>query len=131
MSPRARLLTGASLALGTFPVAYVARPIILGSFITLCPFATAFNRPCLFCGLTRAFAHATHGEFAAAFALNPLWWLAASLLLIAGVTCLRCAFAGTPLNAWWWRFWRDRPWSVITIVLVGSVLRALLAQGPV
>ncbi len=39
----------------------------------LCPMALLLGMPCPGCGITRAFGHATHGQFREAFGYHPLW----------------------------------------------------------
>ena len=39
----------------------------------LCPLPLMIGAPCPGCGITRALAHATHGDFAGAFAYHALW----------------------------------------------------------
>ena len=39
----------------------------------VCPLPLATGIPCPGCGITRATAHATHGEFREAFRYHPLW----------------------------------------------------------
>lgn len=129
MGRRLRLYVTALVLLGTFPAAFVARHLILGATITICPFKLLTGRPCIFCGLTRAFAHATHGELGAAFAVNPLWWAAALLLIIAGVSCLVAAFRRSPTVSWLWRLWKTPAWKFVASVVVASLFRALFAQG--
>ncbi|YAL82862.1 DUF2752 domain-containing protein [Dermacoccaceae bacterium W4C1] len=55
---------------------------------TLCPFRLATGLPCPACGLTRSWVLTAHGHLGDAFAVNvfgPLTFLAAVLLVIAGV----------------------------------------------
>ncbi len=108
-----------------FPVAYLASSLILDSTIDVCPFRAAFGRPCIFCGLTRAFAHATHGNFAEAFALNPLWAVAMLLVGAAALSSIAAAVVPRPrmVSVDWWK---SPPWLVVGFVVVGSLVRALL-----
>ena len=51
-----------------------------------CWFARAFDFPCPTCGLTRSVLHTLHGEFGAAWQLNP-----AGLFLVCGLVLLGLA----------------------------------------
>ena len=114
--------------LGTFPVAFVAKSWIVTTTLIICPFRAITGLPCLFCGLTRAFAYATHGDFAAASESNPLWLLAAVLVAAQGVALLARALG--PVAASERRRWRPlESAAVVAIVVVGSLLRALAARG--
>ncbi len=114
--------------LGTFPGAFVAKSWIVTTPLIVCPFRAITGLPCLFCGLTRAFAYATHGEFAAAWESHPLWWLAA--LLVAAQSVALLARALGPVAAIKRRHWRPlESTAVVAIVLGGTMLRALAARG--
>ena len=114
--------------LGTFPVAFVAKSWIVTTSLIICPFRAITGLPCLFCGLTRAFAYASHGEFAAAFESNPLWWLAAVLVAAQGVALLGRALG--PVAAIERYHWRPlESMAIVAIVVGGSLLRAVAALG--
>jgi hypothetical protein len=68
-----------------FPIAYAGAPFFLRDSIPLCPFRCATGQPCPFCGLTRAFAAATHLQWHDAFILNPVWPLAVAVILMFAV----------------------------------------------
>lgn len=78
---RVKHLAWAGGLLAVFPLAYVAAPLIRQDSLPLCPFRCATGRPCPFCGLTRAFAAATHLQWQQALHFNPLWPLAAVVIL--------------------------------------------------
>jgi hypothetical protein len=80
-SDRLRRLAVAVCLLGVFPLAHVLAPLILRDAIPLCPFRIATGKPCPLCGLTRAFALATHGRWRDAFAMNPIWPLFAGVIV--------------------------------------------------
>jgi hypothetical protein len=115
--------------LGTFPVAFVAKSWIVTTSLIVCPFRAVTGLPCLFCGLTRAFAYAIHGEFAAAFESNPLWWLAAALVAAQGVALLARALGPVgAIERWYdWRPLESK--AIVAIVVGGSLLRAVAALG--
>lgn len=82
---RAKILLGMSL-LAVFPLAWAIYPaVIVPTDFTVCVFRTLTKLECPFCGLTRALASAMHGNFQAAFAFHPLWWLAAVLIAGTGI----------------------------------------------
>ncbi len=85
--PARRRLFGAVVLLASFPVAWLAAPLIRAERVPVCIFYEATGWRCPFCGLTRAFACATHGQLAEAWRQNPLWPLAAGLI-IAFAVCL-------------------------------------------
>ncbi|MHC5057033.1 MAG: DUF2752 domain-containing protein, partial [Planctomycetota bacterium] len=87
-SRRLAQLAWAIALLAVFPTARLARPLILGSRTTVCPFRALTGRPCALCGLTRAFARASAGEFRLAFELHPLWWMAAIVVAALAILCL-------------------------------------------
>src|SRR5262245_18046016 len=114
--------------LGTFPVAFVAKSWIVTTSLIICPFRALTGLPCLFCGLTRAFAYATHGEFAAAFESNPLWWLAALLVAVQGAALLaRALGAAAATERCHLRLLE--PKALVAIDVGGSLLRALAVLG--
>ena len=92
---RARRSVWAGLLFATFPIAWWLRPLIIEDHIPVCLFRIATTKPCPFCGLTRAFAHATHGEFGLAWESNPLWFLAVALIATLAVLMATDAAAGT------------------------------------
>ena len=107
------------LLLATFPIAYALQPLIVASTLIICPFRAITGRLCIFCGLSRALAYATHGDFAAATAMHPAWWLMAGVVLVLG---MRLA-------------WRPAPFAIrplhskllIACVVFGSLLRAAVS----
>ena len=66
-------------------VAWAAHDFIVADRFSVCTFRNVTGELCPFCGLTRAFAHATHLEFAQAWDAHPLWWLAFAVVLVAGI----------------------------------------------
>jgi uncharacterized protein DUF2752 len=130
VTARQRALLWSLGFLGTFPAAFVAKSWIVTTSLIICPFRAITGLPCLFCGLTRAFAYATHGEFAAATESNPLWWLAALLVAAQGAALLSRALGGRPVATIERRHWRPlESTAVVAIVVGGSLLRALAARG--
>jgi hypothetical protein len=69
------------LALGAIYL-YLYEPGKTG-FFPPCPFRMLTGLTCPGCGVTRALHHIVHGNFTAAFMLNPLFLIAIPFLLIA------------------------------------------------
>ncbi len=90
---RKNLLLGI-LLISVFPLARVIHPYMTPSDFTVCAFRTITGKPCPFCGLTRAFSHAAHGDFSAAFGFNMFWWLAALLTAGVGIVALADGVSG-------------------------------------
>jgi hypothetical protein len=58
------------MGLVVLAVARLVPPVLTNWY--KCPFHSFTGIPCLTCGMTRAFRHVVHGQFAEAFSLNPL-----------------------------------------------------------
>lgn len=120
-----RLIRGlAGLALlAAFPVAYLLRSWLLEDRLPLCLYRLLSGKLCAFCGLTRSLACATHGDWAAAWSYNPLWWLAALVILLLGGTALRDALTGSDgmgtVGRLWWRW----GWYAVALAAVATALR--------
>ena len=71
--------------LAAVPIAWAAHDLVVADRFSFCFFRTVTGSPCPFCGLTRAFAHATHRELTLAQAAHPLWPLAAVIVVVAGI----------------------------------------------
>ena len=60
-------------------LAYIATvSLVVGG----CPLRIVLGMPCPGCGLTRACRFALHGNWNAAFATHPLWWIAPVLWIL-------------------------------------------------
>ena len=94
-STRVRRSVWAGMLFATFPIVWWLRPLIIEDRIPICLFRIATKKPCPLCGLTRAFAHATHGEFCLAWESNPLWVLAVALIATLATLMAIDALAGT------------------------------------
>lgn len=110
---RARRLSTFALGfalLGTFLAAWVAHDWILTEAPATCAYRRITGLSCCFCGLTRSFAHATHGELAQAREANPGWWVAVLVTAGLGVAFILAALLdrdilkplGRTLRRWWW-----------------------------
>jgi hypothetical protein len=86
LDPRRRrsLAWAAGLVL-LFPLAWLVHPLVTQTRFSVCFFQTVLNRPCPLCGMTRAFACATHGQFAQAEHFHPLWALAAGIIVALAI----------------------------------------------
>jgi hypothetical protein len=92
---RYRCLFLAILLCSTFVIAWLIPPLICTSDYSICIFRTVTDKPCVFCGLTRALAYATHGDFDSAFACHKFWWLAALIIIVIVSVSMVDAVAGT------------------------------------
>lgn len=82
-------MQGAALAaLGAAPLAAGALLPADGDTGLVCPLLTVTGIPCPFCGGTRAFAHAGHGDLAGVLDHHAVWVLYAVLALAAAVVLL-------------------------------------------
>jgi len=104
------------LLYGTFPVAWWIRPFLSGSK-TICIFRQLTGKECPFCGLTRSFASAVHGDFNAAFGYHLLWPLAVFFVFMIGTLCFIDAFNNTYYLRFVRRFW-DLPIWIFGMVLI-------------
>lgn len=129
-SHRFRLLSLAALLYAIFPATWVARPFISQTHSSICIFHTLTGRPCLFCGLTRAFAHATHGYFNLAFSFHSLWFLAAFLIISIASISLLDAVKGTDFLRLFARLQRVPIWLIVVMLVVLTVLRLLWLDTP-
>lgn len=130
MSPstqRARALVWGLSLLAVFPVAFGASPWILTTNHVLCPFRLATGRLCIFGGLTRAFAHATHGEFHQALSYHTLWWIAALAIAAIGITRVVEAVLGRSFIPMHIVRRSTLSWGAVWVVIVGSVVRAFVS----
>lgn len=84
------------LAAGTVYV-YVFEPGKSG-FFPVCPFRALTGFTCPGCGTTRAVHHLLHGDFSAAFQLNPFTMVLLPLLLIAFVRYSVKIFRAQPIK---------------------------------
>jgi hypothetical protein len=123
-SSRIRRFVLGVVLLFTFPLAWLLRPWVDANPVSPCLFFTLSGKPCLFCGLTRAFVHAAHGEWAKAHGLHPFWWVAALLVLAAGIISLSDALNNQDRLA---RLWHSKvvSWTTLVLLIVASAVRAL------
>ena len=114
--------------LGTIPLAWLIRDYVAApdeAKFWVCGFRTITSRPCPLCGLTRAFAHVTQGQFDLAFQRNPAWPVAMGIVVLLGASLLVDGLNGTDIfgkigkkvNPYWW--------YIIAAALAFGVLRVI------
>lgn len=114
-------LTVALLPAIVFVTARAILPMVANSSEPVCLFRIVTGKPCLFCGLTHAFAYASHGEFAMACKYHPLWWVFAILIVAASGVAWMDLFRKTSNLE---RMWTGMPLaSTGMLLLVLSVAR--------
>ena len=113
----------AVLLLTIFLIAWRMPLSICESDISVCFFRTLTNRPCPFCGLTRALIYAAHGEFEKAFDSHPLWWLAPCLIMTVAMILLLDAAGGTNLSRNFRRLAAIPTWLIALALAVLVVIR--------
>jgi hypothetical protein len=121
-----RLILGLILT-SIFPIAWIALPFLSKDNITICFFRQLFNKPCPFCGLTRAVAYATHGDLKAAFKYHPLWWFVATIIIGIITISFFDAIRGTNILGYLIKFYNTLPWVIIVgILVILTILRLFL-----
>lgn len=120
---RRRRIALAVVLFAAFPAAWLLRAHLAGIQFTVCPYRALTGRRCAFCGLTRAFAHAAHGELAAAHAAHPLWWLAAAALAALGLLALHDGLSGSDRVGRLFRAWLAHAWYTVAILCAAAALR--------
>jgi hypothetical protein len=122
---RAKHLSWATGLLGVFPFAYFAAPLIRRDALPICPFRCATGRPCPFCGLTRAFAAATHLQWQQALHFNPLWPLAAAVIIGLSILHLCDAVTRRSIVQTFTRAARHRWISIVVLLIAFDLWRIL------
>ena len=116
--------------LGTVPLSWLIRDAIVGNNdgkYWVCGFRKITSIPCPLCGLTRAFAHVTHGQFDLAFQRNPAWPVAMAIILILGFSLLVDGIKGTDSFGKIGNILKPYWWHLIATVLAFGVLRVIFA----
>lgn len=105
-------LVVATIMLALVPLCHAMAGLLLRDAVPLCPFRCATGWPCPLCGLTRAIALASHGQWGPATAMNPLWPVFVTLALTFAILLFIDAWrrsdrAGYLLRALSgaWRWW--------------------------
>lgn len=101
MSPASRLARTAGVLLAlpaAFAFCYAYRPIVHDGPV-VCVWRILLGMPCPMCGITRAFCHFSHGEFAQGFQYNPIAPL--MLVYLLGIWAFRARAAWTRRPAAW------------------------------
>lgn len=88
------LLVGTAFA-SVFVIAALVPQAAAEQGPVLCPLKFATGLDCPFCGLTRAFVCAAHGNFAAATSYNPAWPAVALAILMVTLLCWHDAYRGS------------------------------------
>jgi hypothetical protein len=112
------------LLFGTIPVAWWIRPLLSDDKI-LCIFRLLTRHECPFCGLTRSFACAVHGELSKAFQYHPLWPIAAFLVLVVGTLCIYEAIYDANYFGYIKRMWNLPIWVFCIVLIILTILRSL------
>jgi hypothetical protein len=120
---RLKRLVLAILLFGVFVAAWAAPKWVGESKGSMCTFRTLTGKPCPFCGLTRAFVCAAHGDFRGAFGYHPLWWVAAVIIMGLGSISLVDAVRGTNLLHLPARLRRIGIWLVVGALAVLTAVR--------
>lgn len=120
---RLKKFVGGLLILSVFPGAWLIKPILPDQGFNTCIFHIVTGKPCPFCGLTRAFTHAAHGEFRTAFAFNSLWWLFALIIAAIGITACLDAITGKNQLRCLGRIWEKYRWPALFLLLTWTVVR--------
>jgi hypothetical protein len=120
---RARLAAGLAI-LALFGLAWLIHPLVTHPKApTFCVFRIVTRKPCLFCGMTRAFASAARGHWRAATEYHPLWWLAAAILAATAAILLTDAATGRDGSAAARRAGRRLFWPVAVVWITVCVAR--------
>ncbi len=103
------------MLLGTLPLGWFFRDSIVGANdgkYWVCGLRKLTSLPCPMCGMTRAFAYVTHGQFDLAFQRNPAWPVAMGIIVLLGFSLLIDGARGTNIfgklgslaRPYWWYF---------------------------
>ena len=111
------------LLLFLFPAAWILKFFSPGIPVSVCLFKTITGKPCPFCGLTRAFSQALHGEFQKAFDFHPLWWLAVLLILCSIIILLYEGFTGNDRISVRLRPVQNFSWIFIFFAVITLIVR--------
>jgi len=122
---RWRRLCGAAALLGTFPLAWWLRPVLVEDTMPVCIYRSTLGKPCPFCGLTRAFAQITHGRFDLAWKYNPLWPVAVAAVIVFATLLTVDAFSRSDHAAHFGRTLTRRWYYIAGALAVFGVYRAL------
>ncbi len=110
------------ILLAPFPLAWLLYYSMDDGTRPVCVFRLLTGKPCMFCGVTHAFAHAMHGEWGHAMAYHPFWFvMALALVASAGYMLVRPEGLGQV------RRFCGSQWLALSVaVAVLSALRAWL-----
>lgn len=119
---RQRFLIGGAFA-SVFLIAGVIQPntVVNGPVTCLLKWCTGMD--CPFCGMTRAFVFAAHGNLTAANQFNPAWPIAAIIILTVVILCWRDARTGSNLAGQLWRWMIAHGWMLVTVLVLLTIAR--------
>ncbi len=100
-------------------------PHVAGSY-GVCPLYAATGLWCPLCGGLRATYDLGHGDVAAAWGMNPLWVVAAPLLVLGWLRWLVAGARGQTVR----RLPAGLPWITLGVLVAFGVLRNLPALAP-
>ena len=109
-----------------FPIAWVTRTFLCSNHVNICIYHILTNKSCPFCGLTRAIACATHGDFNSAFIHHPLWWLAVVIILCIAFVSFFDAVRKTDYLSFSKNFLLIPFWVIIIVLLILALFRLLI-----
>jgi len=106
----------------TFPIAWWIRPF-LDDDETICIFRKLTGMKCPFCGLTRSFASAVHGEYDVAFGYHYLWPLVALIVFILGTLCIIESSIEADSFVFIRKIWELPVWLFLIVLLFLTLVR--------
>ncbi len=120
---RLRRLAFAVFWLSPFPAAWLYYYRYETWHHTTCIYKSITGSDCAFCGLTRAFANATHAQFQEATELNVTWPFYFALFLLIAFSCLSAAISGNDrfLNSLH-RLWQNHYGKILIAIVLTSIL---------
>ena len=113
------------LMLTPFLIAWLVPPEFVHSKYSICFFRTVTDKPCPFCGLTRAYVHAAHGDFKSASLYHPFWWIAAMVMVVTAASALIDGLFGTRTLMLLKRLVLNYVWVVVAIIVAFGVYRLI------
>ena len=122
---RIRCLLLAVLLFSLLVIVWLIQPFICETDYTICFFRTVTGKPCVFCGLTRALAYASHGNFDSAFACHKFWWLAALIIIVIASISMVDAVVGTSVLRRLRAICNIPAWFLAGIVIILTLVRLL------
>ena len=91
-----------------------------------CLVQSAFQTPCPFCGMTRAFSFAAHGDLTQANQLNPGWSILFFIMVILGVLHILDGLTGKLGFEEFWPKFTSYFWILFCFSTIFTIIGALL-----